>query len=516
MESKYDTDTATETHAMNKAPLYGLRRKRSSAVDYKIDMTCDANGYTRELRDLVEFLQTPRGVQMYKAAYRQNMTHKIERYAHLHSKANEDVTKEIQVINIQIPELKRIAQVEGDQDNWLIFESLSEHYREAKGRAAAFQAIQRSAELRLQGSMALEEVCRDDMVLTLRDDLVSALQALSNFSSQGHIVAKTVDIVSSFIKNPKLFHTKLMNFMLVGGAGTGKTTIASVIGDVFARAGIFVGDQLIEAGRAELVGQYEGQTVARTRNFLVSNLDRGVILIDEAYAITPWQNGKPEGYGSEAATAMVEFMSRYAGLYCIIVAGYETQMVRYFLPTNEGLSRRFPNKYVLNDMSVTELIEVFKRALLRSQGLRVPDGGNVRLESSDYFDADAWRYLHNLIEICTSGTTECTEEYDAATRKTYYNVPSFKPHFEFLYTVFQNQAGSMTNLADEAITVLMGMTPYAPVPVPKMQKRSHDRSLIQRQSVGVMRRIVVQTIMKSSFSHYWRFLHQLEQVERFL
>ena len=191
------------------------------------------------------------------------------------------------------------------------------------------------------------------------------------------------------------------------------------------QAGIFVGDQLIEAGRAELVGQYEGQTVARTRNFLVSNLDRGVILIDEAYAITPWQNGKPEGYGSEAATAMVEFMSRYAGLYCIIVAGYETQMVRYFLPTNEGLSRRFPNKYVLNDMSVTELIEVFKRALLRSQGLRVPDGGNVRLESSDYFDADAWRYLHNLIEICTSGTTECTEEYDAATRKTYYNVPSF-------------------------------------------------------------------------------------------
>ena len=42
------------------------------------------------------------------------------------------MTKEIQVINIQIPELKRIAQVEGDQDNWLIFESLSEHYREAK------------------------------------------------------------------------------------------------------------------------------------------------------------------------------------------------------------------------------------------------------------------------------------------------------------------------------------------------------------------------------------------------
>jgi DNA replication protein DnaC len=478
------------------------------------EIRVDNNGYSKELQDLIEILQTSAGLKMYKAAYRQNMLNKITRYSNLQKKAEEDVNKEIQVIKLKTPELKRIAHVEGEHDNWLIFESLSEQYREAKGRAAAFEAIKMRAHERLEGSMSVDEIRNNDIALTLRDDLVSALRVLTNFSSQRHVVGKTVDIVSSFIKNPTLFHTKLMNFMLLGGAGTGKTTIASVIGDVFAKAGIFVGNKLIEAGRAELVGQYEGQTVARTRNFLVSNLDNGVIFIDEAYAITPWQNGKPEGYGAEAATAMVEFMTRYPGLYCIIVAGYETQMIRYFLPTNEGLSRRFPNKYVLRDMSAKELIEIFKRALLKFQGLQVPDGKNINLESTSYFNDDAWSYLENLIYLCTRGITQYTEEFDTATLKTYHHVLSFKPNFEFLYTIFENQAGSMTNLADEAITVLMGMISYKQV-IDARKKNSGINvcPLIQQQPRSVMRHIVVQTIIKSSFSHYTRFLAQLEQVE---
>ena len=50
------------------------------------------------------------------------------------------------------------------------------------------------------------------------------------------------------------------------------------------------------------MGQYMGETVTKTRNFLVNNLDNGVIFIDEAYAITPWEDGKPESYGTEATT----------------------------------------------------------------------------------------------------------------------------------------------------------------------------------------------------------------------
>ena len=253
-------------------------------------------------------------------------------------------------------EAGRKLDADNKDDNWNVFESISQEYIEAKDGATQFEALRARAQERLRGTMSTGQVERGDAVYALRDELVAELEELGNFTAQAHIVSKTVDIVSSFIKDPRLFRIKLMNFMMVGSAGTGKTTIAAHIGNVFAKAGMFVGNNLVEAGRADLVGQYEGQTVARTRNFLLSNLDNGVIFVDEAYSITPWQNGKPEGYGSEAATAMVEFMTRYKGLYCIITAGYEKEMTRYFLATNEGLDRRFPYKFILRDMSPGELV----------------------------------------------------------------------------------------------------------------------------------------------------------------
>ena len=99
-------------------------------------------------------------------------------------------------------------------------------------------------------------------------------------------------------------------FGFLGPNGAGKTTLAGVIARCFATAGMFVDDRVVTAGRAEFVAEYEGQTVARTRNFLISNLDGGVIFIDEAYGITQWNEGKPEGYGTEAVTAMVAEMQR--------------------------------------------------------------------------------------------------------------------------------------------------------------------------------------------------------------
>ena len=369
-------------------------------------------GGTSRLRDLIALLNARdklyrgQGLQLFKLAYIQNMKYKVERYTELARRAEEEVEKHKEVLDIKVPGLKVAAGVTDDSDNWHIFESVSEQYLAAKDRAAAFVAMADRARARLWGSMGKETVQTKDEIRSIRDRLVLSLEKLSNYSAQEHIVEKTVELVESFIKDPRLFRTKLMNFMLLGGAGTGKSTIAEAIGEVFSHAGIFVGDRLITAGRAELVGQYEGQTVTKTRDFLTSNLDAGVIFIDEAYAITPWQNGKPEGYGSEAATAMVEFMTRYAGLYCIIVAGYEREMTRYFLPCNDGLSRRFPNKYVLNAMSADDLVHVFARALLTAQGRYVPHGRATQLESYDYFDDESWQYLRKIVDECLQGTVD--------------------------------------------------------------------------------------------------------------
>lgn len=476
----------------------------------------DLMGYTRNLSELIDVLQVPQGLKMFKRAYRLNMLYKAKRYAELEANAERVVRQHKDVVDIKVAELKRAAGLnESDTtDNWNIFDSISQQYKEATDRQSLFRKIKNDANERLaQTGMQTDEVRSNDAIVSLRNDLVTALRSLGNFSSQSHVVSQAVNIVSSFLKDPTLLRQKLMNFMLVGGPGTGKTTIAEAMGKVFASAGIFVGDKLIEAGRAELVGQYEGQTVARTRSFLTNNLDAGVIFIDEAYAITPWHDGKPEGYGSEAATAMVEFMTRYPGLYCIIVAGYEKEMSRYFLPTNEGMSRRFPIKLRLADMEVNDMILVFKKKLLEYQGLEVPTGRPAELESDNYFTPDAWEYLFNLLAYATDRTITYEDDNDPTTKKTYMSVRRVVPRWPYLYQIFEFQAGSMAILADEAITVLYSTISFADVFNVQRRTDGIARPVIRSQDRSVMRNIVMQQIQKTALSDAELFLSQLEQIE---
>lgn len=500
----------------------GKRRRRDDSSDsaaFESDGDGDGDDDERrtfegKVQELVDFLNTTTGLKIFKRAYRENMRYKVYKYASLRERAEEEVHREKDVIDIRVADLKRAAKVEGESDNWNVFDSVSEAYREAKGRAASFEALESRARNMLEGTMSVDEVRSDDRIKQIRNDLVGALIGLLSFSSQSHVALKVVDIVGSFIKNPSLLRTKLINFMLLGGAGTGKTSLASAIGDVFAKAGIFVGNSLVVAGRADLVGQYEGQTVARTQRFLTNNLDVGVVFVDEAYAITPWSDGKPEGYGSEATTAMVDFMTKYPGLYCIIVAGYERQMVRYFLPSNEGLSRRFPNKYVLNDMTPSDLVRVFKVSLLQAQGLPLPVRREDPVASEEYFDDDAWEYLSRLVQRATKGSVDTVDEYDQATRRSYAHQRVFRPYHDLLYILFENQAGSMTNLADEAVTVLMESVTFEELA--SVQKKTHGegRPLIRRRGEQVMRRVVEQSIVRSSFSLTPLVLAQLRRVER--
>lgn len=494
--------------------LFRGPRSASPPVSPKSDVDVDDDGLTANLRELIGVLLTPKGVRMLKSAYRENMNFKVAKYDELLREAQQEVDHEAALLTNKTPDLKRASMVTGDDSNWQIFERIGQRYMDATDRVASFTAIKRQAVERLAGSMGVEDVRSNDAVYRLRDSLVTALRNLANFSSQPHIVATTVDIVGAYLKNPKLIQTKFLNFMMVGPAGTGKTTIAKAIATTFAAAGMFVGGKVTEAGRAEFVGEYEGQTVARTRNFLVSHLDRGVVFVDEAYALTQWDKGKPEGYGSEAVTAMVEFTTKYKGLYCLITAGYEKEMTRYFLPTNPGLTRRFPYRFVLRDLGPDDLMHVFMRTLLTEQGKEVPAGRAVPLESERYFTEEAWDYLRSLLAACTEGTMYFdAEEYDASTNKTYQNVARFVPRYPLMYALFENQAGSMTNLAEEAITVLMRTVTYEEAITVQQRTRGIARASIRTQDGVVMRDIIVQRISNSALSQADQVLHELGVVE---
>ena len=488
------------------------RRYRNSEEEDPLSAPMvDAEGYTTNLRELVDVLETSNGLRMYESAYIENMKYKVDRYTELLSEAREEVDRQQALVKLRVPELKRISNAD-DSYNWPIFETVSKAYLESMERASAFDAIRQRASNRVKEAET-EIPDAQDTMRKRRDELVLALRMLTNFSAQSHIVSAVTDVIGAFLKNPRLIRTKFLNFILAGPAGTGKTTLASYIAAAFAAAGMFVDDKVIHAGRAEFVGEYEGQTVARTRAFLVSTLDRGVVFIDEAYAITPWSNGKPEGYGSEAVSAMVEFMSRYKGLYCIVAAGYEKEMRRYFLPTNPGLTRRFPFRFVLERLMPSELIEVFKRTLLTEQGLSVPSGRASALESDDYFTEEGWNYLRHIIEYATEGDeAHIRDEFDQATRVTYPYVLTFKPRFPHLYSLFENQAGSMTNLAEEGVTVLFRCVTFREAV--QVQRKQQQRPQVPHgQSVSVMREILCNRIRNSTLSDGPAFMDELRMVE---
>ena len=117
---------------------------------------------------------------MLKTAYRNNMKYKIEKYSQLLFEANQEVQKHVDIMNITIPELKRLANVKGDDDNWVIFESVNAQYKE-EDEGSRIRNKSRSSKRKMSGSMSVEEVRSQDAIRNIRDDLVKNLKRLTNF-----------------------------------------------------------------------------------------------------------------------------------------------------------------------------------------------------------------------------------------------------------------------------------------------------------------------------------------------
>ena len=140
---------------------------------------------------------------------------------------------------------------------------------------------------------------------------------------------------------------------------THNTHIAKVLSYVYSKSGILATDNVKIVSRAELVGQYVGQTAPRTQSILLQTLE-GVLFIDEAYQLAPnsgGDSGRTSDYGSEAITEIVNFTDKYVGMSVVMVAGYEAPMLNFF-KSNEGLPRRFPYRIILNNYTINELTDI--------------------------------------------------------------------------------------------------------------------------------------------------------------
>jgi SpoVK/Ycf46/Vps4 family AAA+-type ATPase len=149
-------------------------------------------------------------------------------------------------------------------------------------------------------------------------------------------------------------------FVMTGNPGTGKTTVARIMGHVFKELGYLPSDHVVETGREDLVAGYIGQTAIKTRTVLEKALG-GTLFIDEAYSLTSRQAGGQD-YGSEAIETLLKFMEDNRGRLVIIAAGYDREM-RDFLNANPGLRSRFTNVINFPDYSPEDCATIFLRML---------------------------------------------------------------------------------------------------------------------------------------------------------
>ena len=144
------------------------------------------------------------------------------------------------------------------------------------------------------------------------------------------------------------------HYVFTGNPGTGKTTVARIMADVFKTLGIIARGQLVEADRAKLVAGYSGQTAIKT-NQLIDTAMGGVLFIDEAYTL---KSNDTDSFGSEAIDTLLKRLEDDRGKFICIVAGYTDQM-HDFIDSNPGLKSRFTQTIHFDDYTPDELTQIF-------------------------------------------------------------------------------------------------------------------------------------------------------------
>lgn len=159
-----------------------------------------------------------------------------------------------------------------------------------------------------------------------------------------------------------------LHMIFKGNPGTGKTTIARIMGKLFLSMEVLSRGHLIEVERADLVGEYIGHTAHKTREQL-KRAAGGILFIDEAYSLA---RGGEKDFGKESIDVLVKAMEDYKENLVLILAGYKREM-EWFLRSNPGLYSRFPIHITFPDYSVDELLEIGALMLRKRQYRLLPE-----------------------------------------------------------------------------------------------------------------------------------------------
>jgi stage V sporulation protein K len=222
---------------------------------------------------------------------------------------------------------------------------------------------------------------------------------LDNVKELVHEIYALLQIAQFRAEAGLLHNSHVYHMIFKGSPGTGKTTVARLMGRMFHAMGVLSKGHFTEVERADLVGEYIGHTALKTRELMKKAMG-GILFIDEAYSLA---RGGEKDFGKEAIDCLVKGMEDKKNEFILILAGYPDEMEQ-FLATNPGLPSRFPIQIDFEDYSIDQLIQITELMAKEREYMLVPQSITKLKQLLVEEKAVSWRafsnarYVRNLLE----------------------------------------------------------------------------------------------------------------------
>jgi len=236
--------------------------------------------------------------------------------------------------------------------------------------AAGSKSDQKADKSAAETSSSDEPEAQQEEAPVIEKTLEELLEALDALVGLEHIKQNVKSLIN-YVKIRKLREENelpnpplSLHMVFTGNPGTGKTTVARILSELYKAIGVLSKGQLVEVDRSGLVAGYVGQTAIKTTEAVNSALG-GILFIDEAYALAP-DTGTMNDFGRESIETLLKLMEDNRNDLIVIVAGYSEPMER-FITSNPGLESRFNRYFFFEDYNSDELNAIFTSMCAKSE-----------------------------------------------------------------------------------------------------------------------------------------------------